>query len=249
MIKFFRKIRLELLSKNESSKYLKYALGEIILVVVGILIALQINTWNQIRINQEIKTTYILSLKKDLINQLNTIQLQMDFESEIIEYAKPILEHYYSNSKLKIDSLFFLSIEGMIARKTFIRNDPTYTVLLSSGDLELIKEIELKQEIVAYYQELARNEDIIIYNNSLYVDQVYKSAFLQIGVSLSSDFGFHSRTMELSKKQLLKMENELWIINLISHRRDLAKGNYGRMDQLYLTTEKLINSIEILLTE
>ena len=49
MIKFFRKIRQDLLSKGKTGKYLKYAIGEIILVVIGILIALQINNWNEDR--------------------------------------------------------------------------------------------------------------------------------------------------------------------------------------------------------
>ncbi|MGB5395146.1 MAG: DUF6090 family protein, partial [Lutimonas sp.] len=49
MISFFRKIRQNLLSQRNTSKYLKYALGEIILVVLGILIALQVNNWNELR--------------------------------------------------------------------------------------------------------------------------------------------------------------------------------------------------------
>jgi len=49
MIKFFRKIRRQLLTENRFSKYLLYAIGEIVLVVIGILIALQINIWNENR--------------------------------------------------------------------------------------------------------------------------------------------------------------------------------------------------------
>jgi len=49
MIKFFRKIRYDLMEKNKTGKYLKYAIGEIVLVVIGILIALQINNWNEER--------------------------------------------------------------------------------------------------------------------------------------------------------------------------------------------------------
>lgn len=53
MIKFFRRIRQSLLAENKISKYLVYAIGEIVLVVIGILIALQINTWNENRRQQE----------------------------------------------------------------------------------------------------------------------------------------------------------------------------------------------------
>ena len=49
MIKFFRKIRYDLMKQNQMSKYFKYAIGEILLVVIGILIALQINNWNEKR--------------------------------------------------------------------------------------------------------------------------------------------------------------------------------------------------------
>ena len=50
MIKFFRKIRYDLMEKNKTGKYLKYAIGEIILVMIGILLAMQVNNWNQVRI-------------------------------------------------------------------------------------------------------------------------------------------------------------------------------------------------------
>jgi len=70
MIKFFRKIRYDLMVKNKTGKYFKYAIGEIILVVIGILIALQINNWNENRLkNQAIKTSL-----NSLIHDLNTEQ-------------------------------------------------------------------------------------------------------------------------------------------------------------------------------
>ena len=58
MIKFFRNIRQNLLIENKTGKYLKYAIGEIFLVVIGILIALQINNWNEDRKNQKLMMVY-----------------------------------------------------------------------------------------------------------------------------------------------------------------------------------------------
>ncbi len=66
MIKFFRKIRYDLMEKNKTGKYFKYAIGEIVLVVIGILIALQINNWNEkTRKYNAIAQNYLNSLKQE----------------------------------------------------------------------------------------------------------------------------------------------------------------------------------------
>ena len=59
MIKLFRHIRQNLLSEGKTGKYFKYAIGEIILVVIGILIALQINNWNEVKKARAVEITYI----------------------------------------------------------------------------------------------------------------------------------------------------------------------------------------------
>ncbi len=66
MIKFFRHIRKRLLTENKFSKYLLYAIGEIVLVVIGILIALQINNWNEKENEQHKIKEYAVSLIQDL---------------------------------------------------------------------------------------------------------------------------------------------------------------------------------------
>ena len=70
MLKFFRKIRQNLIDQRDAKRYLLYALGEILLVMIGILLALQVNTWNQDRLNQ-VKMAGLLS------------QLQNDIEADI----------------------------------------------------------------------------------------------------------------------------------------------------------------------
>ena len=65
MIKFFRRIRQKLLSENKFSKYLIYAIGEIILVVIGILIALQVNNANEIRKARILEKQYLEQLLED----------------------------------------------------------------------------------------------------------------------------------------------------------------------------------------
>ncbi len=62
MIKFFRQIRQQLLSENKTGKYLKYAIGEIILVMIGILLALQVNNWNEIRKERIVENDILVRL-------------------------------------------------------------------------------------------------------------------------------------------------------------------------------------------
>ena len=66
MLKFFGNIRKSLLNEGKTGKYLKYAIGEIVLVVIGILIALQINNWNENRKLENSKETLMFALKKEL---------------------------------------------------------------------------------------------------------------------------------------------------------------------------------------
>ncbi|MFY0602690.1 MAG: hypothetical protein JXQ93_01990 [Flavobacteriaceae bacterium] len=79
MIKFFRKIRQKLLSENKFSKYLIYAVGEIILVVIGILIALQVNTVNQNKLIDKKISNYLKEIKLNLENEIDRSDLVVEF--------------------------------------------------------------------------------------------------------------------------------------------------------------------------
>ena len=97
MIKFFRHIRKRLLSESKFSKYMLYAIGEIALVVIGILIALQINNWNEERIEKKTETAILSLLLKDL-------QSAETFSSEFIEneqYYLDIIETVLHNDSIK----------------------------------------------------------------------------------------------------------------------------------------------------
>ena len=96
MIKFFRKIRQKLLSENRFSKYLLYAIGEIVLVVIGILIALQINTWNENIKSLEQEKTYYCKIAEDLqvdIKNFDSSMATIDKRSEATErFLKNLLK-------------------------------------------------------------------------------------------------------------------------------------------------------------
>jgi hypothetical protein len=76
MIKFFRKIRYDLMEKNKTGKYFKYAIGEIVLVVIGILIALQINNLNESKNLSKREVLLLINLKNEISQDIIGLKQQ-----------------------------------------------------------------------------------------------------------------------------------------------------------------------------
>ena len=140
MIKFFRKIRQQLLVENKTGKYLSYAIGEIVLVVIGILIALQINDWNQHRLNKiekrEILSRLHIEFKanKEVLNQYRIVENKAINSSEalinLIGVSKEEL------SKHNLDSLLFESFPS----NELAFADNAVKNLVQNGRLNLFKD-------------------------------------------------------------------------------------------------------------
>lgn len=94
MIYFFRKIRKKLLSNGKFSSYLMYATGEIFLVVVGILLALQINSWNESRNNDQQLNRILASIRQDIIS--DTLEVSQVIEN--YKQRKPVFERVLNDS-------------------------------------------------------------------------------------------------------------------------------------------------------
>ncbi|MAD96095.1 MAG: hypothetical protein CMB99_02100 [Flavobacteriaceae bacterium] len=97
MIKFFRHIRKRLLSEGKTSKYFKYAIGEIILVVIGILIALQINNWNEDRKDRKLEIEFLIGLQKTLRLDLDRNLKSQKINQEALNSMNFLIEHLEHN--------------------------------------------------------------------------------------------------------------------------------------------------------
>lgn len=262
MINFFRKKRKKMADDNKALKYARYAIGEIVLVVIGILIALQLNTWKGNKIEQRKEFIYLNNIKRDLQNQLTKIDTQIEYEKSIVEVAKPILKSYKTNHNFTIDSSFTASIGTMSGRMTFVRVDPTYTELLSSGHIDIISNNDCKNSLITYYQDLERIEQIINKNNNLYTDAVYmnniiKLSEIQLGNAFISDDDLavkrssvdvltinESRLKEITISQLENPENELIMINAINFRYFVSEIHISFMTVQKEKTKELISKLE-----
>ena len=150
MIKFFRKLRFDLMEKNKTGKYLKYAIGEIILVVIGILIALQINNWNENRKENIIENKILVEISKGLKEDLNDIKANMSAHRAGLKAC----EYYYNmltNKEVKPDSINYYY--GYLTRGYIsIQNKSGYESLKSRG-LEIIKDDSLRNNIIKLYEQ------------------------------------------------------------------------------------------------
>lgn len=185
MIRFFRQLRQRLLTENRVSKYLLYAVGEIVLVVVGILLALQINTWNQERLDRAEEQKYLLRLEQDL--QLDLARLELvreNYERRLVyalgildslpgsnagyvrewEHYEAVVAHFDEKNRLEArsvgeDLLAILSIEH------FRPVEVTFEELLSTGKINILQDDSLKISLQYHYpilEEADRFQEVIV---------------------------------------------------------------------------------------
>lgn len=143
MIKFFRHIRQSLIMENKTSKYFKYAVGEIVLVVIGILIALQINNWNQSRLDRIEEKNILATLHDEFLDNKKMLDSTTAMYSSSMN-ANMILMSLIGKSpeelqNYNLDSLFSASLPGsqIVFSNNTIRN------IVQTGKLDIIKNPEI----------------------------------------------------------------------------------------------------------
>ena len=151
MIKFFRKIRQNLLSEGKTGKYFKYATGEILLVVIGILIALSINNWNEDRKNRLKEAVYLEGIKTDLESDIKYLDFLIPFNNtRIKEYAS-----LDSVVKLRSDKIFEIEFSEIFDLSnqtgTFYPRSGAYSSLINENSAGLIQNRELLANIKFLY--------------------------------------------------------------------------------------------------
>ena len=139
MIKFFRKIRYKLMSENKTGKYFKYAIGEIVLVMIGILLALQVNNWNQ---NQDIKeqlknyrTSLLSEIDKDFKEIERIDSLNLSHTSLINEYFS-----LYNSNTMELDALLSKKKSTNLRTQNFQSNLYSIDELITSGNISFFKQ-------------------------------------------------------------------------------------------------------------
>jgi hypothetical protein len=231
MIKFFRKIRENLIMENKTGKYFKYAIGEIVLVVIGILIALSINNWNENRKNKIIEHTYLENIKADFILNLSSLDKFILDRENSIKASDSILEFFNGERDLDINAFNRYSVNVMVWFP-FEQHDNTYKELLNSGNLSIITNKNIKdriQNMQASFKKVAFIEGEMQQDFERYLyDPFFSIADLE--TSLKSYGGENTK---LDSTQVNKL------INNQSYKNGFVLSSYN--------SESLINEYSILL--
>lgn len=242
MIKFFRLIRKNYLLENKQSKYLKYAIGEIILVVIGILIALQINNWNQNRINNTKVRSYLSEIIKDLKNDTLNIRGEIDFAKKRSTTTKSFLALKDYNT-LTIDSLE-KSLETFYSKIPF--SNTTFEKIESSGITDFGEYEPLIEKLKIYYNFII--PDIMGYegthNRAVDREDIYWRYNQNLYEFTYDDDLVSYQNKEEAKQQLIKMLQEPTARNIlkIDYRRN--NRNIDRLKRLNDFIIDLINTTE-----
>jgi len=191
MLKIFRNIRRKLLSENRSSKYTLYAIGEIFLVVVGILIALQINNWNESKqedaITQKYYEGFISDLEKDktqldtLINVRKKQSMSANILLGMIESKEYDLDEFYNH-------YYFL-----FPFYRFIPNSNTLEEVLNSSHLRFIKDDNIKNRLLnlrSSYKSIQLNEEHVYEDRAVYLYSDLTLNHIEFNGLFIADSGF-----------------------------------------------------------
>jgi hypothetical protein len=267
MIPFFRKIRKKMADDNRPIKYLRYAIGEIMLVVIGILIALAINNWNEDRKLRNQEMVYLHNLKDDIHTQLNMLNIYINFEDVILDQTNDIIKHYELNDGFNNMDSIFPKLNDLSVRWTFSNANTTLLQMLNSNQINIIQNTQLKEELIAFNQQIdlfAKNTNI---NNTNLIDNFSTPTFIKLGSYAS--YGNSDRMVEkfndfypfvtnkvtdnelkdISTRIINEPKNKLEFINKVVYRNTLSSlqksGNRGlkeKAEQILLMIEKEIES-------
>ena len=150
MIKFFRRIRQQLLVENKTGKYLKYAIGEIVLVVIGILIALSINNWNEKRKERVKEREILVDLVENLKINVNALETNIKTLRSYDESSEIVLASLY-DKRAYIDSMQVHFHQARIPKVEFFLSQTGYEGYKDVG-LQIVTNKDLKNEILNLFE-------------------------------------------------------------------------------------------------
>ena len=248
MIKFFRKIRQNMLMENKTGTYFKYAIGEIVLVVIGILIAVQINNWNMARLDSQEEKKILLNLKQDFHFNYTFLDSLISFQKRLKPIHFSILNHTGNKPKDMSEKQFDIALTAVFSNGIFYPKIGALDDLINSGKLGILKSAKLRSNLSSWNPVLRklkfREEQLAVTQKELGVLIMKKASWLNIDLVDSSTTtktnAFPISGFDIDNRNLL---NELEFENIIEN---IVYENSNVIDEQKNTLE-LISEISKLI--
>lgn len=161
-MKFFRTIRQKLIATGNLKRYLLYAIGEILIVAIGILIAIQLNNWNLTRIQNKVERKTYQHIKRQIVDDLIELSEVVKINTHFINQFEKANKYILSENHNAIDTLAYIAM-NLSQFSDFHSSGNIYETLVNSGDIKLLKNDSISgnlQKLEMTYNFINRLEDI-----------------------------------------------------------------------------------------
>ena len=236
MFKFFRKIRVKLISEGKTGKYFKYAIGEIVLVMIGILLALQVNNWNE---GQNQKGELKIALAQ-ILNDLKQDKIELTGfqkgDTKRFNYLTKLAEKEYG--AIGLDSVFMILDNYFY----FYKSNNSYSGLKNSGLFASMANHELKADITRYYEQTYERLRVCSeYGETFTNDNV-------ISYMVNSNVDYNKAMMVDETAIRNELDNPV-LIKLIKYQRNVKLYELNLLQVAIAKNEELQRTIETQLKE
>lgn len=233
MIKLFRNIRQKLLKQGKTANYLKYAIGEIALVMVGILLALQVNNWNEIRKVKTFEKEILTLIDQNLERDSALLSIERFKTVEAIKYTERLLEQVIL--KNYNDSLNNW-MGKIISFERFKSQSSAFEVLKSKG-LDIISDNELQLALISYYDESLFK----LYESLNDVLGSFNNDWIPVVKTEFSDFIWTEYCEPINSKTFFEKQSSIVLFKLYKDNRG---GQLRKMDSSLAEIHKIRSLIK-----
>ena len=198
MLKFFRRIRQNLVAEKKFSNYLLYGIGEIVLVVIGILIALQINSWKQEQDNRKSEVGYLQRFDRDLKTELINLDREIgDLNAQLSSLDSCL--YYLSMKEIEKRESIAEGLRQLSQINNVIPTRAAFTEFTASGDAKIIRNRELINKLYSYYELMETTTSNLVGSNREYSRNTFMPYVMGLIPFDEGAYKFETRQLNLEE--------------------------------------------------
>ena len=233
-MKIFRKIRESLIKEGNFSKYLAYAVGEIFLVTIGILLAFQVNSWNTQQKKTKAEMISYANIKRQINNDKNVIIGNIYYNNIYLKQYKFATEIIEENDRNQIDTLGYIAL-NLTKYSDVSRSSNIYQTLVNNGELSLLTNLEV-------VERLQRLEETYTYMNRM--EKIHLDIILSdVAQELQMVMKYSDRSVQLPNK-LYGYEFQNLFLGMIGIMKEKDGIYIQAVDQIDAITELIQKELE-----